>query len=94
MPCWEIRVAAKVDVVGSSPRGIKMPFFGNGSDISTIEATIRIVSMKYVEGVIDNLKLVLLSFPFFHEYASKGTDSKRIEQIIVNWFIGTFNADK
>jgi hypothetical protein len=94
LPCWAIIVAANVDVAGSSPRGIKMLFFGNGSDIRTIEATIRSVRMKYVEGVMDDLKLVLLSFPLFHEYASKGTDSKRTEQIIVNSFIGTFNVDK
>ena len=70
-----------------------MPFFG-GNAIRTIETTMRIIKTKYVEGFADDLRLVFLKPPRFHEYVSKGTDSKSTDKMIVYSFIGTFNADK
>jgi hypothetical protein len=94
LPCWAIIVAAKVEVVGSSPRGIKMPFLGNGSDIRTIEETLRRIRIRYVGDMGDNLKVVFPSPSRFHEYASKGIDNRSTDIMTVFSFIGTFNKDK
>jgi len=94
LPCWAIIVAAKVDVVGSSPIGIKMPFFGNGTDIRTIEKTIRRSRITCVGDMKDNLKLVFLSPSFFQEYASKGIDIRSTDIVTVCSFISTFDKDK
>ena len=79
-----IIVAAKVEVIGSSPLGTKIPFAGIGTAISTIEMTARIAKIRYVDGVMDDLKLVFLSSPRFHEYASNGTDNKRVDIMTVS----------
>jgi hypothetical protein len=70
-----------------------MPFFGNGSDIRAIETTIRSTRIKYEKGIEDDFKLVF-SLPLFHEYASKGTESKSADKMIVYSFIGACNTDK
>ncbi|MGD0451736.1 MAG: hypothetical protein ABSA79_11870 [Candidatus Bathyarchaeia archaeon] len=70
-----------------------MPFFGNGSDIRAIETTIRSIRTKYEKDIEDDLKCVF-SLPFFHEYASKGTESKSADKMIVYSFIGTCKTDK
>jgi hypothetical protein len=87
-------VAASVDVAGSSPIGIKIPFFGNGTDIKTIEAIIESIRIEYLEDMANDLKLVFPSFPCFQEYASKGTDNKSVVMMIEYSFIGTSSTVK
>jgi hypothetical protein len=74
--------------------GIKIPFFGIGMAIMTIEAVIRKVKNRNVAGVKCDLKLVFFSFPRFHEYNSKGTDSKSTAVMTAVSFIGISNKDK
>jgi len=87
-------VAANVDVAGSSPIGIKIPFFGNGTDIRTMEVIIESIRIEYLEEIVNDLQLVFRSFPCFQEYASKGTDNKSVAVMIAYSFIGTFSNVK
>jgi hypothetical protein len=87
-------LAASVEVAGSSPIGNSIPFFGNGSDIKTIEAIVMSIRIRNVTGATDNSKLVLPSSLRFHEYTSRGTESSSIERIMEYSFIGTPATDK
>jgi len=87
-------VAAKVEVAGSSPMGIRIPFFGNGSDTRTMEITVRTSKMRHVEYLGGSLKLVFFNPPLFHEYTSKGTEKKSTKIMTVCSFIRTFNKEK
>jgi hypothetical protein len=84
LPCSAIIVAAKVEVAGSSPIGNKSPFVGSGINIRIIEMTIRSSRIKYADSGVDDLKLVFFSPPRFHEYASKGTDTKSVDTMTVS----------
>ena len=52
------------------------------------------VRIKNVDGLKDDLKVVFLSFPHFHEYASRQIESKSTDTITVDSLIGRFKKDK
>lgn len=83
-----------MEVAGSSPAGIKIPFLGIGKTIMSTDTVTRSVMIDMVVGLRDIFKLVFLIFPLFHENNSKGMDSKRTAMMIVAAFIVIFNRDK
>jgi hypothetical protein len=74
--------------------GIRIPFFGNGSDTRKIETTVRTSRARYVEDMGGNLKLVFFNPPRFHEYASKGTENKSTKTMTVCSLIGALSKEE
>ena len=83
-----------MEVAGSSPLGIKTPFFGIGKTIMRTDILIRSAIINIVVGLRDILKIVFLIFPLFHEYNNRGMDSERTVMMTVAAFIVIFNRDK
>ena len=80
-------------LAGSSPVGINIPFVGIGRAIIMIDIVMRSARTENVVGMKVDLKIVL-SFFRFHEYVSKGIDSKSTDVVTVAVFIGMFSKDK